>query len=59
MTAEAAKLAWRWVVAAVAPDGSISILDPGKAKRGREVRLDTSATIENLLQWLDKKARRS
>lgn len=59
MTAEAAKLTWRWVVAAVAPDGAISILDPGKAKRGREVRLDASATIENLLRWLDRKARRS
>lgn len=59
MTAEAAKLTWRWVVAAVAPDGTISILDPGKAKRGREVRLDASATIENLLQWIDRKARRS
>jgi AAA+ ATPase superfamily predicted ATPase len=59
MTAEAAELTWRWVVAAVAPDGTISILDPGKPKRGREVRLDASATIENLLQWIDRKARRS
>jgi Holliday junction resolvase len=57
MTAEAARLNWRWVVAAVHQDGVISVMDPRKAKRGREVRLDASATIDNLLRWVDGRTR--
>jgi len=54
MEADAARLGWAWVVASVDRDGVVAILDPIKARRGREVRLGEAAIIENLLTWLDR-----
>jgi AAA+ ATPase superfamily predicted ATPase len=54
MEADAARLRWVWVIASVDRQGSVTILDPARARRGREVRLDESALIENLLTWVDK-----
>lgn len=55
MVAEAERLGWRWAVAAVPPPpgGDIFILDPARARIGREVRLRSDATIENVLLWLE------
>jgi AAA+ ATPase superfamily predicted ATPase len=53
MSADAKRLRWRWIIAAVAPiDGTIALLDPRKANRRAEVRLGPAAAIENLLAWL-------
>jgi AAA+ ATPase superfamily predicted ATPase len=56
MEAEAERLGWRWVVAAVDPAGPIAVLDPARAIEGREVRLDAAASIPNLLRWIDRAA---
>jgi hypothetical protein len=53
MVAEGQRMRWRWVLAAVAKDGTITILDPGKMRRKREVRVGQDAEIANLLLWLD------
>jgi Holliday junction resolvase len=52
MEAEASRFGWRWVVAAV-QDGGVTFLAPGLARVQRTARLDASATIPNLLAWLD------
>ena len=57
MIADAARLGWRWVIAAVVSDGGIRFLDPGKARRGKEVRLGEAAVIDNLVAWLDRTGR--
>ncbi|WP_428266501.1 AAA family ATPase [Haliangium sp.] len=54
MKADSKRFGWRWVVAALTPDGDVLVLDPGKAGHGREVRLGPAAVIDNLLQWLDR-----
>jgi hypothetical protein len=56
MEADAARLGWAWVAASVDRQGKVTILDPARARRGREVRLDQAAAIENLLLWLDERA---
>jgi len=55
MDAEAERLGWRWVVAAVSPppDDEVRVRDPARARLGKEVRLGEEATIPNLLRWLD------
>jgi Holliday junction resolvase len=53
MVAEGERLHWRWVLAAVDPGGAIVVLDPAKARRGDQVRVDRGAEIGNLLLWLD------
>ncbi len=55
MEAEAKRFGWRWVVGAVEPPPgeAVAVLDPAKARMGREVRLGTEATIPNLLAWAD------
>ena len=55
MEAEAIRLGWRWVVAAVPPEGRQApvFLAPEGARRGREVRLPEGAVITNLLAWLE------
>jgi len=60
MVADAQKLGWRWIMAAVPieENSSILLLDPNRAKIQKEVRLDESAAIENLLLWLDKPVRK-
>jgi len=54
MEADSARFGWAWVVAAVDRRGEMTILDPSRARRGREVRLGEAAAIENLLLWLDR-----
>jgi hypothetical protein len=41
-------------VAGVTPEGDVLLLDPARCRKGREMRLDQSATIDNLLLWLAK-----
>lgn len=53
MEADAKRFGWRWAIAAVT-DGDVLVLDPRRAKKGREVRLDAAARIDNLLAWLDR-----
>jgi hypothetical protein len=53
MMADAKRLGWRWVIASVDPAGTIAFLDPAKARRGKTVRLGESASIENVLAWID------
>jgi hypothetical protein len=55
MEAEAKRMGWTWVVAAVDRDDCLTVLDPALATRGKEVRLKSAATIDNLLLWLDRK----
>lgn len=53
MEAEAKRLGWLWLVAAVNPESDVSFLDPANAKRSKGVALNCSAAIENLLVWVD------
>jgi len=55
MEAEGRRFHWHWTIAAVGTDGSIVMLDPHKARSGREVTLSQTAEIPNLLQWLDSR----
>jgi hypothetical protein len=55
MEAEGKRFHWHWTIAAVGTDGSILMLDPHKARSGREVTLSQAAEIPNLLQWLDSR----
>jgi AAA+ ATPase superfamily predicted ATPase/Holliday junction resolvase len=57
MSADAARLGWRWTIAVVEPGGATRFLDPAKARRGKAVRLGEAAAIENLAAWLDRPAR--
>lgn len=54
MTADARKWGWRWIVAAVQDDESITLLTPDKASVGKQVRLSERAAVDNLLAWLDE-----
>ncbi len=56
MEADSARLGWAWVVASVDRRAKVTILDPTRARRGREVRLDETAAVENLLLWLDQRS---
>lgn len=56
MTADAERLGWRWVIAAVDREGAIQFLDPAKATRGKSARVAKGAAIENLAAWLDRKS---
>ncbi len=55
MDADAQRWGWHWAIAAVSPDDTVYMLDPAKARRGREVRLDEDAAIDNLLRWIDER----
>ncbi|MBI4821437.1 MAG: ATP-binding protein [Deltaproteobacteria bacterium] len=52
MVADGKRLGWAWIIAAVTADG-IHLLDPRRARKGREVRVPVDASIENILAWLD------
>ena len=56
MEAEGRRFGWRWVVVAVLPPPGedVVVLDPARARHGREVRLGQEAAIGNLLAWLDE-----
>jgi AAA+ ATPase superfamily predicted ATPase/Holliday junction resolvase len=51
MQHDAKRFGWRFVIAAVSEE-TVTILDPSKARRAKEVRLTQGATIDNLLEWL-------
>lgn len=51
MRADASRLGWRWLIAAVS-DSGVRLLDPAKATRGREVRVGEAALVDNLARWL-------
>lgn len=52
MEADATRLGWRWIIAAVDSDGSVTFHDPAKARRGREVRVTDESMVHNLAQWV-------
>ncbi len=54
--AEGARLSWHAVLAAVAPEGAVTFLDPRKGRRGRGLSLGKAAIIPNLLTWVDREA---
>lgn len=45
---------WEWAIAAVGVGGAVALLDRTKAKRGAAITLGATASIENLLAWLDE-----
>ena len=53
MGADAERFGWSWVIAWANPYGRVSLLDPGKAYKRKEVRLKENARIDNPLAWLD------
>lgn len=53
MVADAKRMGWRWVIAAV-DDSTVRVLDPGLATKRGEVRLGERAEIANLLAWIDE-----
>jgi Holliday junction resolvase len=53
MVGDAARFGWRWIVAVSSPEGAVALLDPARAARGRTVRLDAKAVIENIVAWVD------
>ncbi|MCX4241788.1 AAA family ATPase [Paraliomyxa miuraensis] len=55
MDADARRWGWHWVIAAVDAEGEVHVLDPAKARRGREIRLGPEAGIDNLLRWIDER----
>ena len=52
LAADAARLGWRFIVAAVTPEGGVTFLDPGKAHVAKAVTLGEKAELKNLLAWL-------
>lgn len=50
--ADAKRLSWRFVVAAVDTDGGVTFLDPLKAAVSKGVTLGPRAELKNLLAWL-------
>jgi hypothetical protein len=53
MSADAKRLAWRWVIASVDAAGTTRFLDPARARREKTLRLGEPAIIENLVAWLE------
>jgi hypothetical protein len=54
IAADAKRLGWNFVIAAVAPlDGTVVFLSPQAAKAGKAVTIGKDAIISNLLAWLD------
>jgi len=57
MTADAKRLGWRWIVAAVSQAEQVILLDPARPAKGRDVALKSSAEIENIVTWVDRPRR--
>lgn len=53
MEAEAKRLGWLWVVAAIDVKNEVVFLNPASATRGKGVTLKHNASIANLLAWVD------
>ena len=58
MTADAKRFGWRHVIAVATPAGEVLLLDPAKAKKGKEIRVAETARIENVSLWIDRPKRR-
>jgi len=54
MTADAERLGWRWVVAAVSATDQVVLLDPRRMTKGRTMTLKAAATIDNIVAWIDR-----
>jgi hypothetical protein len=54
MKADARRWGWLWAIVAVDQNGKVEVLDPAKAKSGREIRLDDESVIDNLLGWIEQ-----
>jgi len=54
MKADARRWGWLWAIVAVDQSGKVEVLDPAKAKSGREIRLDDASVIDNLLGWIEQ-----
>lgn len=55
MSADAKRLGWRWVVAAVSSEHEVLLLDPAAATMGRAVWLHPEAAIANIVSWVDSR----
>ena len=55
MEADGERFGWRWIVAAVAPGGEVTLLDPARASLGKAVSVDRQAAVDNILSWVDSK----
>lgn len=53
MAADANGWGWAWIVAVLTDDEQVLLLDPMHATVGRRWKLDSTASIDNLLQWVD------
>lgn len=53
MEAEAAKMGWHWVIAAV--NDEVAFLDPARARVRKTARVHPEAIIDNVLLWLDQR----
>lgn len=56
MEAETQRLGWLRVVASVTEEGVVTFLDPAKGRQKKGVSLTGSASIDNLLLWVDRAA---
>lgn len=54
IVADAEKLGWCWLIAAVSADGDVSFHDPARARRGKEVRVTQTSSIDNVAHWLSE-----
>jgi AAA+ ATPase superfamily predicted ATPase len=54
MEADAKRYGWQWLIAQVAPDGLVQLLDPAKAARRDGVTLGPRAVIDHPLDWLER-----
>lgn len=53
MAADARRFGWSWIVAANARSET-HLLDPARARKGKQIRLTEDAVIDNLLHWLEQ-----
>jgi AAA+ ATPase superfamily predicted ATPase/Holliday junction resolvase len=54
MVADANRFGWRWILAVVSSEAAVILLDPAGAVRGRTVRVDAGAAIDNIVSWVDR-----
>jgi hypothetical protein len=52
MRPDAERFGWKWLVAALLPTGEVALLDPDRARKGREIRLGDEAVVDNVLAWI-------
>lgn len=54
MEADARRWGWHWAIVSVSSDEQVRVLDPGRARKARQVRLGEDAAVDNLLRWIDE-----